>query len=90
MEIDILRINKKRDKNELLDKSSLREFYKDQIFKVHRRIYVIDYIYNIDAKNHADKPDNKINGGMNIDNTSCYIYMYSSKPLFRLFTYFSG
>lgn len=34
-------------------------------------------IFNIDAKqNHADKPDNKINGGMNTDNTSCYMYMF--------------
>lgn len=39
-----LKNQQKGAKNELLDKSSLTEFYKDQIFKVLLRIYVIDYI----------------------------------------------
>lgn len=39
-----LKNQQKRGKNELLDKSSSTEFYKDQILKVHKRIYVIDYI----------------------------------------------
>lgn len=39
-----LKNQQKRGQNELLDKSSLTECYKDQIFKVLKRIYVIDYI----------------------------------------------
>lgn len=39
-----LKNQQKGAKNELLDKSSLTECYKDQIFKVLKRIYVIDYI----------------------------------------------
>lgn len=39
-----LKNQQKKGQNELLDKSSLTECYKDQIFKVLKRIYVIDYI----------------------------------------------